>query len=308
MITNFAIGSGGSGAEQDPIYTKDKEDIVFKNGTEFRTLEADVNNTYNKQETDGILSGKTDTSAFLELRDRVDEIELFSKPNLTIMGKPTIQGGQVSDFSSDDYLLFPQLTHIHGKSFELMFAIATPSDMTAQQNIIDSDKNFAIAIRNGKFIIALSSDGETWDIGEYTGVTPLQPETTYYVKFVHTVGSNQYMIMLSYDGNEWGEDIRVITDKELAEDKDFVVGISYDGSHVFRGSVNLNVAYLKLDGQVVWKGVDDCLDTSLDNLSDKGKETVKNLAKQAPILWYGTQEQYDALEDKTEFSLYVISE
>ena len=256
------------------------------------------------------LDVKADVRDLLQLRDRVEELELFSQPNVTIVGEPTIVSGQVSNFSVENYLKFPYLVHLHDKSFEIKFCLNSGADVENQQNIVDSEFGLAIAVRNGHFVLAMSSDGESWNMGEHVGTHAVEPNTNYHVKLVFDKSAYSLLMGDTMDDSgdvEYVEDIHV-TDTRTLSAKEIIIGKDEANQHIFDGSINLNHCYLILDGKEVWKGISTNLETDLSNLSSAGAERIKDLAKEVELIWYGTQEDYDALEDKTLYKLYIIQE
>lgn len=293
------------------VTTFSKSGIVVKSVTATEgDLSVELAKKSDIESTNEKIAEKADITEFVSLRDRVEEIELFSTPNVTIVGNPTIKSGQVSGFNVNNYLKFPYLVHLHDKTFSIHFCMTTSDDITNQQNILDSEYGLAIAIRNGRFVLAMGSDGSTWDMGEHIGTHTIEANTTYHVKL--SWDKSTYKLEFGDTMDDSGDvvytlDIVVNDTKSLAA-KEMFIGVGSDLTHIFGGSLNLNHCYLIMDGKVVWNGINGNLSTDLSNIDDDGKDVVKALAKQAQIVWYGTQEQYDALEDKTQFNIYLISE
>lgn len=291
------------------LYSKDSEPKISVTATQ-GSLSVELAKKSDIESTNEKIAEKADITEFVSLRDRVEEIELFSTPNVTIVGNPTIKSGQVSGFNVNNYLKFPYLVHLHDKTFSIHFCITTSDDITNQQNILDSEYGLAIAIRNGRFVLAMGSDGSTWDMGEHIGTHTIEANTTYHVKL--SWDKSTYKLEFGDTMDDSGDvvytlDIVVNDTKSLAA-KEMFIGVGSDLTHIFGGSLNLNHCYLIMDGKVVWNGINGNLSTDLSNIDEDGKDVVKALAKQAQIVWYGTQEQYDALEDKTQFNIYLISE
>lgn len=304
MITNFNLGNGGSGYDDTELRERlgQLEEALSDDYYNKNVIDETVEGLENE------LSQKTDNIDFLNLQDRVEEIELFSTPNVTIYGEPTIQGGQVSGFSATNYLKFPYLVHLHDRTFEIRMCITTGANVMDQGNIIDSEFGLAVAIKNAHLVLAMSSTGTSWDMGEYTGTYNIISGTTYHIRLVWDKSSYKLYVGDTLDDNgevEYTLDINVVSDKYLAA-KEILIGKDTTSNYIFNGSVNLNHCYLIMDGKEVWKGVSGTLETDLSNLSDKGAERIRDLAKEVELIWYGTQEEYDQLEDKTLYKLYVI--
>lgn len=214
------------------------------------------------------------------LSDKVDDLQLFKFPNVTIFGEPTIQNGQVSDFSAESYLQFPFLVDFRNQAFEIHMCFTTGDNVNTQENIFDSVDGLAFAVRNGHFVVAMSSNGTAWDMGEHVGSYTVLPNTTYYVKF--TWNKLQYKLEYSTNKEQYTTDIQV-TDTRSLYAKQIIIGKSVDNTHIFGGSINLNNCYLYIMGNLVWSGMDDAglatrLATDLSNVDEAGKEKIKEIA------------------------------
>lgn len=81
------------------------------------------------------------------LEKKVEEIELTKIPNLTLFGSPTIQSGQIKAFTADNYAQFPFLVDFQSKPFEINMCVTMGANVTAQENIFDSEFGLAFAVR-----------------------------------------------------------------------------------------------------------------------------------------------------------------
>lgn len=211
---------------------------------------------------------------------KIKELELFKFPNLTIIGTPTIQSGQVSDFTTSDYLEFPFLVDFRNQPFEINFAFTTGTDVTTQQNILDSEYGLAFAIRNSRLVLAISYDGATWAF-ESVGTLEIAPDTTYRVKI--TWNRLVYTVSYSTDGGEtYTQDISHASAGQPYP-KQMYIGAGKLATNAFGGSVNLNFANLLVNGEVVWTGMDDAglasrLATDLSNVDAAGEAKIKEIA------------------------------
>lgn len=215
-----------------------------------------------------------------DLSDKVDSLQLFKFPNVTIFGTPTINNGQISDFSQTDYMQFPFLVDFHNQAFEIKMCFTTGPQVTNQENIFDSIDGLAFAVRNSKFVIAMSSDGQTWNMGEHVGTFNVQPNTTYYVNF--SWNRLVYTLKVSVDGQTYSDDIRVVDSRSLFA-KQIIIGKSTDNLHIFSGSINLNNCSLSIMGQEIWQGMDDAglatrLATDLSNIDEAGMKKIQEIA------------------------------
>lgn len=218
--------------------------------------------------------------------DKIKDLELFKFPNATIIGEPTIANGQVSDFTTNDYLRFPFIADVHNRPFEIGMCFTTGSDVNTQQNIMDSEFGLALAIQNGRGIMAISSNGTSWDIGLVTGTRVIEPNMTYYAKV--TWDGTTYKTSISVDGTSYVDDM-IKSSSVGPYPRTIFIGGSYglfgEGTdHPFKGTINLNNAYLKVEDLIVWTGMDDAglstrADVSLANIDDEGVQKIREVAE-----------------------------
>lgn len=214
---------------------------------------------------------------FKYLNGKIDEIELFKFPNAIITGNPDIDHGQVSNFSNVDFLQFPFLVDLTNRRFRAEFCFTTGDDVTTQQNILDSEFGLALAIKNGKGLMAIGHNGTSW-AGQVVGNFNIQPRTTYYAKLI---GSRiNYQTQLSDNGTDYTIDMN-FGSTQSPYPRTMFIGGSPDlfgpgTAHPFKGSINLNKCFLYIEEQLVWQGMDDAglatrADVSLDNLDAAGQ-------------------------------------
>lgn len=214
-----------------------------------------------------------------KLDEKIDDLMLFKFPNANIVGQPLVENGNISRFSASDYLIFPFVVDVKNNPFVITMCFTTGNDVNTQQNILDSYFGMALAIQNGRGIMALSSNGTGWDIGLVTGVIPIYPNRTYYAK-VSWDGS-AYKTALSDDGVTYVNDMYAATSVGL-NPTTMYIGASPNifgagSSHPFGGTINLNKCHLSVAGLEVWQGMDDAglstrADLSLGNLDAEGEK------------------------------------
>lgn len=237
------------------------------------------------------VSEQTDTvqGHLQTLHNNIKDIELFKFPNATIVGEPTINHGQVSGFSANNYLQFPTILDLHNKPFVIDFCFTTGNDVTTQQNILDSQFGLALAIANGKGLMAISHNGTSW-AGSVVGTMNIQPNTTYYARM--SWNRMNYQTQLSTDGTTYTPDMNFGSTQSPYPRTMFIGGCSGSAightPHPFGGTINLNYAYLTVEGQIVWQGMDDAglatrMDIDAGNISYAGKEKIKDIARNGNI-------------------------
>lgn len=214
------------------------------------------------------------------LVNAINDLELFKFPNVTIIGDPTINHGQITDFSDLDYLEFPFLVDFRGRSFEINFNFTTGTDIDNQQNILDSDFGLAFAVKNKHLLIAVSTNGTSWAIAQ-EGTFQLSPQTTYDIR----ISWNGLSYKVSYSTNGGTSYIDDITFGQSVAPypKQMFIGIGKLDDNYFTGSINLNKANLKIAGEIIWQGMDDVglstrLATDLSNIDNAGIERIKDIA------------------------------
>lgn len=250
-----------------------------------------------------------------ELKDKVKDIELFKFPNATITGTPLIESGQVSGFSAANYLTFPFILDVRSLPFSVDFCFTTGADVTTQQNILDSAFGLALAIRNGRGLMALSSDGQSFNLGQVSGTYPIAANHTYYARL--SWDRAVYRTALSVDGVNYTNDMAVTSAAGLFPTTIYIGGspdlFGAGTAHPFTGSINLNKSFMSINGQVFWHGMDDAglstrASVSLDNLDAKGEERFKtDPTFSVPGMPADAAETGQALSSAFE-NLYVLSD
>lgn len=240
---------------------------------------ANVILTGKQDKTDNDLAtvSKTVVGAINELDTKVEEIEAARFPNAIIIGEPTISQGQVSNFTTANYLQFPFVVDLTNRRFTAEFCFTTGDDVTTQQNILDSQFGLALAIANGKGLMAISHNGTSW-AGSVVGTMTISPNTTYYAKL--SWNRINYQTQLSTDGSTYTPDMNFGSTQSPYPRTMFIGGCSGTAightAHPFKGTINLNKCRLYIEDVEVWQGMDDVglatrATVSLDNLDARGE-------------------------------------
>lgn len=242
----------------------DNQTIKFDNGE----LKADLSEIGDEVNT---LAGKVNT-----LETKVDELQLFKFPNATIEGSPTINNGQISNFNTTNYLRFPFEFKTEGRTWLLNGSFDTNTDVTTQQNIIDSSTSIALAVRNSKLVLALSTNGTNFNLGEHESTNNILANTKYYYRL--SFSGTQYQLSTSTDKQEWLSEITIDSDQPIASKP---MTISSPG-HPFGGVINLNDYDLTVANTLVWQGMDDVgmasrMDVNASNITQTGIDKLKEL-------------------------------
>lgn len=209
---------------------------------------------------------------------RIEDLTIAKFPNVVIVGTPHIEGGQVSNYSDTSYLQFPFVDISRGQPFDIYFSFTTAQDITTQQNVLDAHFGIALAVQNGKGVMALSSNGTSWDIGTTTGTNTLLPNTTYYVKYSWT--GTQYNASLSTNDQEYVPDMTINSNLSPYKTTIFIGGspniFGAGSAHPFKGTINFNKSKVVVNGITVWEGMADVglasrANVSLNNLDEVGE-------------------------------------
>lgn len=288
--TIFSIGDGAFADVNNPHNALEikNDGFVYGNGGKFATdndiAQVIENQSVVDESQNEIINANS--NAIEELQNTVEDLELFKFPNATIFGQPTIQQGQISNFNAANYLEFPFINISQGQPFILDFVFTTNTDITTQQNIINSYFGIAIAVKEGKIILALSSNGSSWDIGNVTGViSVINQNSTYYCRLLFN--GTQYILQLSIDGEHY-ENYITITSNLPVNSTNYYIGsspvlFSGDPIHPFLGSINFNKCYLSVNDKIVWQGMDSAgiasrLAVNMSNIDNSGIQKVKEIA------------------------------
>lgn len=207
------------------------------------------------------------------------DLNITKTPNVTIFGDLNTENGQLRDFSVDNYAQFPFLVDFKNKSFTISMCVTTPNDLSGQHNIFDSEFGLAFAIRDGKVVLAASTDGVSWDLGEHVSETHLKPNYTYYLNILHT--GTQYVVFISIDKEHYTPMFNFIGGSPYP--KQIIIGKSLDNSNFFNGSINLNYCNVVANDVEIWQGMDDLgvatrLATDLSNIDAAGEAKIKEIA------------------------------
>ena len=236
-----------------------------------------------------------------ELKAEVEELQLVKIPNLTMHGDLTVNHGQLSAFSVTNYAQFP-FEMMFEDPWELDLCITTPTTISAQQNILDSDLGLALALdSSANLIVSMGFSGTSWDIAEAVSVGTLSLGTTYYIKIIWD--GSTYTI--GYSRTKDGTYTTFPIESSFAiHDVDILIGRSYSGN-AWGGSMNMNYWYMYINGEEHWQGMDDVglatrLATDLSNIDEIGEEKVKSIA------WNETFEMVGEMEDGETVTYTIV--
>ena len=223
--------------------------------------------------------------ALLPIQEQIEQIQLAKNPNLSIIGDITLNSGNASSFSATDYLQFPYVWDFGNYSWTIQMQFTTTNDVTTQQNILNSYYGVAVAIASGKFVLAISSNGSSWDIANsVSGTHTVEEEVTYTLKL--SWDGSDYKLAYANDEVTFTDDITISSSTVHNATQEFVgaspnlfgTGTAYP----FTGTINLNKWNLTVNDLMVWFGMDDAglasrANVSLNNLDSIGEARFTNL-------------------------------
>ncbi len=196
------------------------------------------------------------------------QLKLKDKANVNIVGTLTNQNNILSGFSTTSYATLPEIFNPENNTWEIVLKITTGA-LNDKEIFFGYDNaiNFqgiVIGFYNDKKIgMWISSAGKTWDIfnrEDYSGTFVFSPNTTYYIKAEYT--GSQYILSYSLDGNQWNAEITVnnSTPAFINTNYNNIIGCNFFDNSVsptlfFRGSIDLNKSYIKINNKYWWKGI-----------------------------------------------------
>lgn len=220
-----------------------------------------------------VTTAKTVVGAVNELDAKIKDIQLYKFPNAIIIGQPTINNGQISGFSQQNYLTLPFLFDVGDRAFELNYAFRTSDNVTTAQNLFGSNYCIASYIQNGKLNVRVSSNGTSWDVVSLETSLNVLANTVYYIKIAFN--KLNYTISASTDGTTYNQIGYVVNTKKPIAGNVFI-GIGNNQNNPFLGVINLNRWDIRLNNSIIWEGMDDVglatrADISLSNLDEQGE-------------------------------------
>jgi hypothetical protein len=210
--------------------------------------------------------------------------------NYTKIGSPTINfdTGEVTGFSSSNYLKLPTAFNPTDNSWEIRFKFKTNSTISTNQKFFHScsgtgsSGRFGIGaqIYNSKFNMFVSSNGSSWLLDEVGTYTPLA-NTTYWVKVGWT--GTEYYFEYSTDGETYTRDITYSSTSPICTMANSYIGIyssaSFEGPWL--GSIYLSETSIYVNGSEWWNPVGDYNTTAVGLLpagvTDDGSAQTWNL-------------------------------
>lgn len=177
------------------------------------------------------------------------------KPNVEIIGSPTIVDGVVSNLSMNNYVTIPDFPS-GVTNFEIMLKVNF-KQFGVWQHFFTTSYLYSVTIscsNAGVLRLYLSSNGTSWDLSNGNGKTQLTAGVTYYIKL--TFDGSTYRLFVSPDKTDWKEEVTVSSTKSVASNNSYgCMGKGWTKEPASYTSFDLNESYIKIDGQTWWEGV-----------------------------------------------------
>lgn len=246
------------------------QDIVGKYGTDvvknvdivpFEGLETETDNKFFTVKGGSLWNYTRQVTTTKLLAPFIDGQKLFTPMpaslEYTLVGSPTISNGVLSGITGSKYVKVPEPFLPGNSPWEIVFKVTTPSSWS-QQRFFGSSTNYYRTVggefsASGVFGVGLTSGGSTWDIAWKNFTTACQTNTTYWIRLRFT--GTQYTGELSTDGIDYNLEFTHDSTKILYQADTSIMCIGYMGSETgkyFKGTVDLNECYIKIDDTVFW--------------------------------------------------------
>lgn len=230
-------------------------------------------------------------SAKTELNARIDLIEATTKPNMNIVGSPTFREGVVSNFSANDYLMFPTQVDVGQNSVDFYMGFTTGADVNSQQNLLDSWCGLALAVQGGHLILAASSDGTSFITDQSDSQIEANSSHSIRISFSYNGALERrgpYEIGLYLDGVA-GTECYVTLPAPLHPTATYWGGANPQNGvhHIFGGTINLNECRMEWNGNVVWRGYDELPTVKFDPTAETRLDTAEKIVARAAASFDG---------------------
>lgn len=184
----------------------------------------------------------------------------FNIENFSRIGDVVIEDNIASNFNESNYTKMIRPIDINHSPWEFITRIKMPSSLISDwYSVCGLDKaicgfNLHVAT-NGSIKNEFSTADAVWDIGSITGTTKLQADTTYWIRTGWT--GTTYYLDLSTDGTNWTSQGTISSSIPMSSlEQCFGAHPTNSPTRYFRGLIDLNETYIKINDKVVWKPYD----------------------------------------------------
>ena len=218
-----------------------------------------IGKDYNSKFMDGSIRLK---ETYFKINDRYSWyafIDYNKKVNATVVGSPYVTNGIVGNFAAKNYIMIPKIFDVSGgKKWEMTTSIYLTS-LAALQTIFITNtqyKGFALELQtSGLMAMYVSSNGTSWNLASsLKGTKVFSAGYIYWFKL--SFDGSKYKFSWSANGKSFTDDIVLQSTTSMYTAPAILIGRSYSDAY-FRGVLDLNETYVKVDGKTWWNCVED---------------------------------------------------
>ncbi len=205
-------------------------------------------------------------------------VKCAHKYNVDIEGNITIKEGNVSGFSTNDYIRLEKPFNPKDNTWEIKLKFTTGNDLSSKQRIFHSCKGagesnrfgLCFSLYQGNFNFFGSSDGTSW-LFDLVGSHTFLPNTTYYV--ILSFDGSKYSLKYSFDNIDYIEDAFHKSSSPIYSSLSYSYLGVYSGESLrepFLGSIDLSETYIKINDELWWAPVITEIPEETANVLDGG--------------------------------------
>lgn len=209
----------------------------------------------------GNYAGKSSAggNGYCKIRFLVENV--VEEINVNFVGNVKFDNGVVSNFTTTNYLMLPEIFNPGDKSWEIVFKFNRTSESGVYESFLGnngSDYSNGVHVfkkASGELALECCTAGSSsWNICAIIGTTVLDLNKDYWVKAEFTGSS--YNLYLSEDGVVYNLEASKDSTTTIGATVVQLIGISKNNTATyFRGSIDLSECYIKSNGEYLWKGI-----------------------------------------------------
>lgn len=179
--------------------------------------------------------------------------------------------------------------------WEMVWKFKTACKFVANQWLVSPSANykgFAFGLgTDGKLFLYLSSNGTSWNIANNKrGTKVYSINTTYFWKLEFT--TDKYIFYYSTNGKSWTKEFEIASASIIFDGGIYKIGIAYNDTCPWLGSIDLNKSYIKLNTVYIWHGTDNREYTIYRHANGHGfyhiseKTVIDSVYETTGMAWY----------------------
>ena len=185
--------------------------------------------------------------------------EEYLKANVGFNGDVVESNGYLSGFNTFSYGTVNTSVDWQNVDWEMVWKFKSGADVSTSQNAFGCGtadyKGIIGYVTSSTYRLYASSNGSSWNIWSNAANFGVAANTTYWVKY--TWDKTTLIAYWSYNGQDWTQFGTSTVGSPLNMEQ-INVGyrnIAYTGEY-FRGTIDLNNCYIKVNGNYYWRGTD----------------------------------------------------